>query len=259
VAQKHAGVSAASNRGIAQATGEWIAIVDSDDIWTPSKIERQLQYLAQHPSCGLVHTGYYEFGARQNVWVASHFLAGDYKVEYLLMGEDWICKSSILFRKDIQVPFLEWTEGSEDILFFADLIRLGIEFGYVNEPLVGYRIHNEHGSSMNIEAKAQSRGASTQWRWVRETYVSDAQEQPRLHQIMLTKVIDLLWRAKRNRDWPLYWEWREWLMEHWPSDLPRHEALRQHIYPPAAYEAKDRMNAILSHFRRNWKIATARG
>ena len=50
------GVSAARNAGIAAARGEWLAFLDSDDLWLPEKLARQMAFMSAHPGLLLSQT-----------------------------------------------------------------------------------------------------------------------------------------------------------------------------------------------------------
>lgn len=49
ISQKNGGVSKARNVGMANSTGEFIALLDSDDEWLPTKLERQMQIIGENP------------------------------------------------------------------------------------------------------------------------------------------------------------------------------------------------------------------
>lgn len=253
--QPHLGISAARNRGLARATGEWIALLDSDDVWEPDKLERQIAYLRTHPNCGVVHTGYYEFGDSDRVVQRTpHFFNGDGRIIRLLFGEDWICTSSVLLRRSIPVTFREWATSSEDIIFFADLLRSGVTFCCVDDLLVGRRVHDD---SISRAAGSQIRGLSFQWRWVVETFASQPEKQRLLQHNLARKVVRAMRDAKWSRRWDAYWQWRHWLARHWPADLAAPADLRERIYPPVFYWAKDVFERTFARAARDPRIAGA--
>jgi len=54
--QENRGVSAARNMGIQHSKGQYIALLDSDDVWTPDKISCQIDFFDQHPEALICQT-----------------------------------------------------------------------------------------------------------------------------------------------------------------------------------------------------------
>lgn len=58
VSQPNGGVSSARNRGLATATGDWVAFLDADDVWAPSKLALQRAATIDHPGVALVFSSF---------------------------------------------------------------------------------------------------------------------------------------------------------------------------------------------------------
>ncbi len=66
--QENSGASAARNRGAVEARGEWIAFLDSDDLWQPEKLVRQRTAMEGAPEIKVSYTDeiWYRRGVRVN-------------------------------------------------------------------------------------------------------------------------------------------------------------------------------------------------
>ncbi len=70
--QTNQGVSAARNRALEVASGDYVALLDSDDVWKPWKLELQLACLSRRPELGMVWTDMEALDPAGNVFSPRH-------------------------------------------------------------------------------------------------------------------------------------------------------------------------------------------
>lgn len=95
------GVSAARNKGISIANSPWIAFLDSDDAWLPTKLEKQIKVCDENNDIRLIHTDeiWYRKGKRVNQMKKHKKRGGNIFDHCLLLC--CISPSSVLMRKDL--------------------------------------------------------------------------------------------------------------------------------------------------------------
>ncbi|HSZ23695.1 MAG TPA: glycosyltransferase family A protein, partial [Candidatus Sulfotelmatobacter sp.] len=98
---EHSGPAAARNRGIAMARAPLIAFLDSDDLWLPTKLERQLAFMRANPDCAISQTNeiWIRNSRRVNPGVRHRKRAGDIFVDSLLTC--LISMSASMMRTDL--------------------------------------------------------------------------------------------------------------------------------------------------------------
>ena len=168
--QASAGPAVARNRGIRAARGEFVALIDADDTWSPDKLARQVELLQADPAIGLVFCDYTPFGepatytngfsrghrlhalARSRLGVDAYRINDDHLFEALL-GDLFSWTSTLLIRR----AALERSGLYDEDLRYAGedwslCLRLAkvCRFVYLDAPLAQRR---EHAGSLSREGR----------------------------------------------------------------------------------------------------------
>jgi glycosyltransferase involved in cell wall biosynthesis len=137
------GVSPTRNHGIAEARGDWVALLDDDDLWAPEKLARQLE-VATRAGRTWVYAGDVNVDDDLSVLSAFRPLKPEQVMEALPRYNPVPTgASNVMVRADVLAqagPFDPELRRTEDWDMWIRLARTGPP-AYVPHPLVAYRFH----------------------------------------------------------------------------------------------------------------------
>jgi glycosyltransferase involved in cell wall biosynthesis len=148
------GQSAARNLGVMAATGDLVALIDQDDIWTPSHIELLARELEMHPDSGLSYSDFTLIDENGSV-LSTHFnvrLGNTHpkaSVLEIIREDVFALPSCMLFRRSAFIElggFNPDLQGFEDDDFYLRAFQSAWAPVFVAESLTLYRTHGK-GSS----------------------------------------------------------------------------------------------------------------
>jgi glycosyltransferase involved in cell wall biosynthesis len=150
------GVTATRNAGLKNCSGELIAFIDSDDLWAPLKLEKQVAALNQYPDAGFCLTGGYNF--RKLNEPVEYFYKQKEGLRYddlfipFFKSEVSATTPSFMFRKQYldTVGFFNEEKSFADVDFMLRIaaITKGI---ILYEPLFYRRLHDSNISGQQWE------------------------------------------------------------------------------------------------------------
>jgi glycosyltransferase involved in cell wall biosynthesis len=139
IRQDNAGASAARNRGFDMARGEYIALLDSDDLFLPQKLETQKSFIESGVSKQVIFNQMIVERGNEKKWIKPAIgpLENERIDEYLMCTPGWIQSSTMVLPTEFArtVRFNERLPSSQDTDFAIRCASAGAKFTFIAQPL----------------------------------------------------------------------------------------------------------------------------
>lgn len=139
------GVAAARNRGLEIARGDYIAIMDSDDISLPNRFEKQLSFLENNKNYFLIGSNAIRIDEKGNYLEEFKFEEDLSNIQ----NHNPIIHTSIMFRNN-KIMYREKFHYAEDYDLYLRILSIRLEIRNINEILVKSRMRSSSISLNNI-------------------------------------------------------------------------------------------------------------
>lgn len=174
--ERNVGVSAARNRGLSEAKGEYIQFLDADDVIAPSKLELQAKVLDASPELSVVYSdvvrfsGAVDFAAVGETIPADKFQGDPRSVVSRLLRGNAFRLNTVLFRRrlvDKLGGFQEHLRHVEDWDLWMRFASAGHRFQFLDEPAAMAGVRVEHASlSRDLPAMRRNQLAVREQMWI---------------------------------------------------------------------------------------------
>ena len=143
----NSGVAIARNTAIELAKGRFVAFVDSDDIWKPGKLEKQLSLFNEHPGCPFTYTAIDYIDENGKLLKNKRSLRESVTYNYVLRNTMIATSTVIIDRNVVPDVVMPNRRSAEDYSLWLSLLKkYGPAYG-INEALTSYRISSTSISS----------------------------------------------------------------------------------------------------------------
>ena len=156
---KHVILYQARNLALQKTNGDFIAFLDTDDIWLPNKLEKQVP-LFNNPKIGLVYGNFWNYNEKKffskKKIVRKNILKRG-KITQHLIKNYYIGILTVIIRKEFINNLKEVFNTKYNLLADFDFIlkfSLKHEFDFIEEPVAIYRQHEKQLQYLEIEKQA---------------------------------------------------------------------------------------------------------
>lgn len=132
------GPAAARNIGLEEASGEYIALLDSDDVWLPDKLARQISFM-QAIKADISCTAYRRMSA-DSQRIGKIIKAPEVITYHVLLKNTCIANLTTIVRREAIDGTRFKDIGHEDYAFWLELLRRGLVVAFLDADLARYRV-----------------------------------------------------------------------------------------------------------------------
>lgn len=151
ITPKNGGPAVNCNHGIRSSNGKWFKLIAADDLLLPNCIMQNVEYITKHANSEILISKVTCFRGCEEVVLSQNDVNLNFwkltrkQQYYMMLLDNWITAPSQFVRKDVwerlngfdeSIPFIE------DYPFWIKAFQRGINFYFLDEPTVRYRLHD---------------------------------------------------------------------------------------------------------------------